>query len=35
VAGSELVLVDGMAHDIPNALVDRVVDTILTNVAKA
>ena len=35
VVGSELVLVDGMAHDIPNALVDRVVDTILTNVAKA
>ncbi|MGB7363031.1 MAG: alpha/beta hydrolase [Rhodococcus sp. (in: high G+C Gram-positive bacteria)] len=35
VPGAELVLVDGMAHDIPNALVDRVVDTILATAAKA
>nr|WP_082042974.1 alpha/beta hydrolase [Rhodococcus sp. MEB064] len=35
VKGSTLVLVDGMAHDIPNALVDRVIGAILENTAKA
>ena len=35
VAGSELVLIDGMGHDLPNALLDRITGAFVENFAKA
>lgn len=34
VPGAELVLIDGMAHDIPNAVLDDVMGSVLDNIAR-
>ncbi|MGU3437783.1 alpha/beta fold hydrolase [Actinomycetes bacterium M1A6_2h] len=34
VPGSELILIDGMGHDLPNALLDRITDAFVKNFAK-
>ncbi len=35
IPGAELLLIDGMGHDVPKALVDQVVDGVTRNAAKA
>jgi len=35
VPGSELVLIPGMGHDLPDAAWDRIIDAIVANTALA
>jgi pimeloyl-ACP methyl ester carboxylesterase len=34
VPGSELILIDGMGHDLPNALLDRITEAFVNNFSK-
>jgi hypothetical protein len=35
IPGAQLQLIDGMGHDLPRALWDRIVDAIAANAARA